>query len=62
MPGKKQIGEELLELSKTITTESDLRSLAIRLGITSSSIDRHLYNERNDLREASYRVLQVGAN
>ena len=52
----------LTELSRKMTSKSDLRLIGLTLHVDSNAIDRHLHNERYEISEAAYKVLREWRN
>ena len=51
--------ENVFNLSQKITNISDLRNLAVALGIEQSVVNSQLTNYRNDINESAHRVLST---
>ena len=47
----------LFSISQQLIDTEKVRRIGIGLEVTSSCIDRHLHNERNDITEAALKVL-----
>ena len=47
----------LWNLAKNLTTESDVRTLALELGVKSTDVDICLTNKKDDINTAAHKVL-----
>ena len=52
----------LTELSRKMTSKSDLRLIGLTLDVDSNAIDRHMHNARYEISEAAYKVLREWRN
>ena len=52
----------LLKLAERVTTEHNVRALAINLGITLDFVDTHISNHRNDINTTMYNILRGWRN